>query len=56
MANGKYTTIRVSWEVHDALNNYGRRNEEFDEILRRILTENGIPVKEPKEEATQRLF
>ncbi len=53
---GKYTTMRISWEVHEALGTQGRKNEEYDEILRRILSEAGIPVKEGVKDTTQKLW
>lgn len=52
----EYTTIRVSREVHEAINNQGMRNEEYDEILRRILTKAGIDVKESVKDNTRKLF
>lgn len=55
-SNSNYTTIRVSRETHEAIESQGRKNEDFDEILRRILGEAGITVKEQKADTTQKLW
>ena len=39
--NKQHTTIRISKEVREKLNEIGRKNETYDDVIKRLIKEAG---------------